>query len=291
MESLGEPACTWPRKRRSPSLVRVWLDGVEPRPEKEPTVHQHATRLLLWLQDNPTLSAILSWPPTCGAYTRSSAARRDGSPIIGTCSRGSCASLLGGESSTAGTIINVCVSIPSRQPNPRNLSMKKYRASRPTKRAPTKVCVGDIVRELEHQTEEVAAALLGEPSRRSFREFRWGRHGSLWLCCAGKKRGRWYDHERGEGGDLLDLIARERYVSLKDAIIIASDLLGAAKLSSIRGLQTSKRLDAGAAERQAIALRLWHQSVPIDGTSAENYFAVERQLAVNNLCLVHVALA
>ncbi len=56
MESLGEPARAWSRNSRSQSLVRVWLDGVEPRPEKKPSVHQHATRLLLWLQDNPNIA-------------------------------------------------------------------------------------------------------------------------------------------------------------------------------------------------------------------------------------------
>jgi putative DNA primase/helicase len=165
--------------------------------------------------------------------------------------------------------------------------MKNYPASRPTKRAPTQVSVGHVVRELELQLEEVAVALLGEPSRRSCREFRWGQHGSLWLCCTGKKRGRWYDHERGQGGDLLDLIARERDVSLKDAITIASDVFGGAKPPNVRRRRPSKRLDNGTAQRTAMALRLWHQSAPINGTSAENYFNVERQLAISDFSLAH----
>ncbi len=166
--------------------------------------------------------------------------------------------------------------------------MKNHPSSRPIKRKPTQAGVSRIVRELESQTEEVAVALLGEPSKRLCREFRWRQHGSLWLCCAGEKRGRWYDHERGEGGDLLDLIARERDVSLKDAITIASDMLGAAKLSSVRRLRPSKSLDDDTAKRTAAALRLWHtQSVPINGTPAENYFAVERQLAINDFSLAH----
>ena len=55
MESAREPARASPRRRRNQSLVRVWLDGLEPRPEKKPTVHQHAARLLLWLRDNPNV--------------------------------------------------------------------------------------------------------------------------------------------------------------------------------------------------------------------------------------------
>ena len=78
-----------------------------------------------------------------------------------------------------------------------------------------------FARALADRTEEVAAALLGEPSAVLRREHRWGRRGSLSLCRLGPKRGYFYDHERGEGGDLLTLIARERSVTLGEAIRIA----------------------------------------------------------------------
>ena len=67
----------------------------------------------------------------------------------------------------------------------------------------------EIARALEPRAEEIAVALLGEPSSRSRRELRWGRHGSKWLGCAREKRGRWHDNELVEGGDLLALIAHE----------------------------------------------------------------------------------
>ena len=44
---------------------------------------------------------------------------------------------------------------------------------------------------------------------RSSREWRWGRHGSLSLVISGTKAGQWFDHEAGQGGGLVDLIARE----------------------------------------------------------------------------------
>src|SRR5947207_1247814 len=78
-----------------------------------------------------------------------------------------------------------------------------------------------VARALENRTEEVAAALLGEPSAVLRHEHRWGRRGSLSLCRRGPKRGFFYDHERGEGGDLLALVARERGVTLGEAIRIA----------------------------------------------------------------------
>ena len=45
--------------RRSPRLMRVWLDALEPRPETRPTVHQHARRLLDWLRDDPRIAGSL----------------------------------------------------------------------------------------------------------------------------------------------------------------------------------------------------------------------------------------
>jgi len=75
-----------------------------------------------------------------------------------------------------------------------------------------------VVEALVDHTETIAIDLLGDPTSRTPREYRWGRHGSLWLCRAGPKRGRWYDHERGEGGDILDLIAREHRASLSEVI-------------------------------------------------------------------------
>ena len=53
----------------------------------------------------------------------------------------------------------------------------------------------------------VAVELLGEPSTRTAREFRWGRKGSFSLD---RKRGRWFDHSSGKGGGVLDLVQRER---------------------------------------------------------------------------------
>jgi putative DNA primase/helicase len=145
----------------------------------------------------------------------------------------------------------------------------------------------EIARALEQRTEKVAHVLLGEPSSRTRRDLRWGRKGSLWVGCFGEYRGRWYDHERGEGGDLLDLIARERNVPLKDAIAIAGDMLGNSHLPPVPRAEVPRREDADVADRIALALRLWQQAVPIDRTLAEKYFVSERQLAVVSLSLGH----
>lgn len=145
----------------------------------------------------------------------------------------------------------------------------------------------EIARALAQRTEEVVHALLGDQSSRTRRDIRWGRKGSLWVGRFGEDRGRWYDHERGEGGDLLDLIARERNVPLKVAMAIAGDILGNFYAPPAARIEVPKRRDVDAADRVATALRLWQQSVPIDGTPAEKYFVVERRLAVVRLSLNH----
>ena len=63
--------------------------------------------------------------------------------------------------------------------------------------------------------EPVARALLGEPSRRSRSELRFGRRGSLSVAL---KAGTWFDHEAGEGGGVLDLVRRERRCSTAEAL-------------------------------------------------------------------------
>src|SRR5689334_18921752 len=62
--------------------------------------------------------------------------------------------------------------------------------------------------------EPVALRLLGEPNReKSTRDqLRFGTHGSLAVEVGGRKAGTWYDHERGEGGGVLDLVRREANV-------------------------------------------------------------------------------
>jgi len=68
--------------------------------------------------------------------------------------------------------------------------------------------IAEIARALASRAEEVSVALLGEPTSKSRKEYRWGKRGSLWLNQSGPDRGRWYDHERGLGETLVDPIAR-----------------------------------------------------------------------------------
>jgi putative DNA primase/helicase len=68
--------------------------------------------------------------------------------------------------------------------------------------------------------------LLGEPTRRTARQWRWNRRGSLSAVVSGPKAGTWFDHEAGTGGGPLELIARERGGDWRDAADWARRWLG-----------------------------------------------------------------
>jgi putative DNA primase/helicase len=144
-----------------------------------------------------------------------------------------------------------------------------------------------ISRALADRSEEVAHALLGEPSSANRREWRWGRRGSLSLSRSGDSRGRWYDHERGEGGDLLDLIARTRKIPLSQSLLIAIELLRTSARVPVSQSHLPARDHYGANERIAPALQLWRESVPICGSLGERYFVEHRKLAIGSLALDH----
>jgi putative DNA primase/helicase len=154
----------------------------------------------------------------------------------------------------------------------------------------THTTIAKVARALAEHAEEISVALLGEPSSQSRREFRWGRRGSIWLGRAGTDRGRWYDHENGEGGDLIDLIARQRGVELGEAIGIAvRNYLGGVDAPSLqrRPEPPSSSTTDGAEAHTRWALCKWQEATPIAGTLGERYFIERRKLDIARLDLGH----
>jgi Toprim domain len=140
---------------------------------------------------------------------------------------------------------------------------------------------------LADRCEQVSVALLGRPSSASRRELRFGRGGSFALRCDGAKRGRWYDHERGEGGDMLTLLAREHGVRLVEAIRIAKrDYLGDVIVGSPRPQPSLQQVDES--RTKEAALRVWQEAIALAGTLGERYFLDYRRLDIRALDLHHV---
>ena len=68
--------------------------------------------------------------------------------------------------------------------------------------------------------------LLGKPSRRTARQWRWNRRGSLSAVMSGAKLGTWFDHAAGSGGGPFELLPRELGGDLRDAADWATAWLG-----------------------------------------------------------------
>lgn len=103
----------------------------------------------------------------------------------------------------------------------------------------------ELAAALRNRLPELARELLGHPTMRSSREWRWGSHGSLSLVMSGAKAGQWFDHEVGQGGGFVDLIARELKTDRRGAWEWAAERTGLAQ----RGLPS--HLASGPARRPA----------------------------------------
>ncbi|MFT8245543.1 toprim domain-containing protein [Roseomonas sp. BN140053] len=84
---------------------------------------------------------------------------------------------------------------------------------------------------LADRIRDLTDALVGEePSHRSDLVWRFRSRGSLQVWVSGEKRGKWKDHEAGEYGDALALVAHLRRTSMRDAYSWALNWLGIARL-------------------------------------------------------------
>ena len=130
---------------------------------------------------------------------------------------------------------------------------------------------------------DVAVALLGEPSSRTGRELRYGRRGSLSVDLAG---GRWFDHEAGEGGGVVELVTRERGGDTTAAMAwleSAGFVEPQSGQHAVRGSVSRSEAvsppvattppDANTQERAALATRLWDAAGAPDGSPGRIYLA------------------
>jgi putative DNA primase/helicase len=124
----------------------------------------------------------------------------------------------------------------------------------------------EVSRLLSERMEDLARDLAGEPTHRGREEWRFRSRGSLAVVVAGLKRGDWYDHEAGEGGDALALVAHLHRKPMGAAYAWALAWLGLAAGGEPRSAPQPRQRPpetprgASAAEREAKALLLWHEA-------------------------------
>jgi putative DNA primase/helicase len=123
----------------------------------------------------------------------------------------------------------------------------------------------------------MAALLEDKPTSQTGATLRWRSKGSLAVTMAGPKKGSWFDHEAGQGGDALGLVAHLRGSPMRDAWEWALRWLG---VDSREGAEpsipaprptplmptppeTSTTLD--------MARRIWREAAPPAGTLVEKY--------------------
>ncbi|ADJ23544.1 hypothetical protein Hden_1737 [Hyphomicrobium denitrificans ATCC 51888] len=127
---------------------------------------------------------------------------------------------------------------------------------------------------LATDVDNVTWALLGKPSSLSRNEIRYGRHGSLAIVREGPKRGAWFDHESGEGGDLIALIMRVHGVNFHRALDIARAFLGG--LAPVhkplpKPAHAPHNASDDAERRQAFAVARWQKRRSYRGSPAQRY--------------------
>src|SRR5689334_18210622 len=151
----------------------------------------------------------------------------------------------------------------------------------------------EIVRQwAEDHIEDIADEALGDPNRRlsNRRTKRWGSKGSLALEIDDGKRGLWFDHEAGVGGDAIDLIAHLRGMSRADAWGWACGMVGGDYRPDPARRQARQKMaqadrDREKAEKLERARTILDSVGPIIGTPAETYWTEGRAIPRMAPCL------
>jgi putative DNA primase/helicase len=135
---------------------------------------------------------------------------------------------------------------------------------------------------LAERIMELAPELVGDkPTTRGRTEWRFRGKGSLAVAIAGPKRGSWYDHEAGRGGDALGLVAHLRRSSMREACRWAMAWLGMEGRLELREVlhrpellpdPPQRPLEADQAKAD-LAARLWREARPAAGSPVERYLA------------------
>jgi len=133
---------------------------------------------------------------------------------------------------------------------------------------------------------EIACELCNNPNlkKSSQQELRFGSNGSLSIHLGETKIGQWHDHETGEGGSIIDLVARQTgsnfsgacywliaRLGYRDAIPNADELERRRAESAALMVVHQAEKAAIVAKKQALALKIWNASIPPAGTPVETY--------------------
>jgi putative DNA primase/helicase len=130
---------------------------------------------------------------------------------------------------------------------------------------------------LAERMPDLARDLAGDPSHRGRETWRFRSRGSLAVVVAGQKRGSWFDHEAGAGGDALALVAHLRREPMRAAYAWALAWLdiggGALAPATPRAAVAAPEAPREASGTGDLARSLWREAVPAAGSLVESYLA------------------
>ncbi len=137
----------------------------------------------------------------------------------------------------------------------------------------------EVAARLAERMPDLARDVAGEPSHRGRETWRFRARGSLAVVVAGPKRGSWHDHEAGEGGDALALVAHLRREPMGAAYGWALAWLsmdgGASPPPAPQARQRAPEppREVSPPATLDLARDLWREAVPAAGTPVEAYLA------------------
>lgn len=131
----------------------------------------------------------------------------------------------------------------------------------------------DLRRIVRANCESLAVELLGQPTEADRRDLRWNSTYDLALTVSGPKRGLWYDFGSGEGGDMVDLVARELNCSAGAALLWLRMAVGRPLPASKPYSRNSRDGDRSLEERIEAARATYGNGRKGKGTLAEVYFS------------------
>jgi len=137
----------------------------------------------------------------------------------------------------------------------------------------------------------VVERMLGEPNRQLSNKITWryGKKGSLVVTVGGSKAGLWHDFEKGENGNLFQLISKTACLSFKDTLAMAAELTGMQHALSpnhaiqIKPKSMSQDMNVPSPEDQKAfeyAASIIKKSKPIEGTLAQAYLQKHRGITL-----------
>lgn len=132
----------------------------------------------------------------------------------------------------------------------------------------------ELVQALSGSIRELACELTGgEPTTRAGRHWRFGSKGSLAVVVEGAERGAWFNHEAGQGGDALGLVAHLRRCPMRDAFAWAAAWLGMERRPAPVSAAAKPVAATAPSSTTDLARRLWGQGQAPRETLVEIYLS------------------